>query len=84
MSITKTPSGWLVDIQPGGRGGRRFRKTLGTKAEALAYEAFVRSQVTKAPEWAPQKRDLRRLSELIHIWFERHGRELRSAKDTYA
>lgn len=84
MSITKTASGWLVDIQPGGRGGKRFRKTLDTKAEALAYEAFVRTKVTKTPEWVPQKRDLRRLSELISIWYENHGRQLRSGKDTNA
>lgn len=84
MSIKKTPAGWLVDIQPGGRGGKRYRRTLDTKAEALAFEAFVKSKVNKAPEWAPAKRDLRRLSELIQFWFEHHGRQLRSGKDTYA
>ena len=33
MSINKSSDGWLVDIQPGGRGGKRFRKTLPTKAD---------------------------------------------------
>lgn len=84
MTITKTESGWLVDIQPGGRGAKRFRKTLPTKAEALAYEAFVRSKVTKAPDWAPAKRDLRRLSELVTIWYDNHGRQLRAGEDTFA
>jgi len=35
MSIKKTSSGWLIDVQPGGRGFKRFRKTLPSKAEAL-------------------------------------------------
>lgn len=84
MSINKTESGWHVDIQPGGRGGKRFRKKLPTKAEALAYEAFVRSKVTQAPEWAPTKRDLRRLSDLVAIWHKNHGRELRAGVDTHS
>ena len=39
MTAKKTTSGWLVDIQPGGRGGKRFRKTFKTLAEAKAWEA---------------------------------------------
>lgn len=31
----KGPSHWQVDIQPGGRGAKRLRKTFKTKAEAL-------------------------------------------------
>lgn len=65
MAIKKMEGGWLVDIQPGGRGSKRFRKTLGTKSEALAYEAWLKSKVLTTPEWQPAKRDLRRLSTNI-------------------
>lgn len=82
MTIKRTDKGWLVDIQPGGRGARRFRKTLKTKADALRWEAHVRANVTQAPEWAPKRRDTRRLTELVDTWHELHGQHLRS--DAYA
>lgn len=31
MSIKSTPEGYLVDIRPQGRGGRRIRKRFKTK-----------------------------------------------------
>lgn len=31
----------------------------------------------------PEKKDLRRLEELAKTWFDHHGKELRSAEDTY-
>jgi site-specific recombinase XerD len=84
MTVKKSPSGsgWLVDIQPGGRGGKRYRKTLPTKAEAMAYEAWLKNKVREAPEWEPTRRDTRHLSELIAIWDERHGVNLRARKKT--
>lgn len=84
MSIKKSSSGWVVDVQPGGRGFKRFRKTLPTKSEALAYEAWLVTKVAQAPEWAPAKRDVRRLSDLVNIWFEHHGVNLRAGKDTFS
>lgn len=83
MAINKTLAGWLVDIQPGGRGSKRFRKTLPTKAEALAFETWLKNKVAQAPEWEPAKRDLRRLSDLINLWFQHHGINLRAGKDTH-
>lgn len=82
MSIKKAPAGWLVDLQPGGRGGKRFRKTLPTKGEALAFEAWLRNKVRESPEWAPVAKDRRRLSELVGLWFSHHGVNLRSGKNT--
>lgn len=82
MSITKTAAGWLVDIQPGGRGGRRYRKTLPTKAEALTYEAWLKTKVTQSPEWQPAKRDGRRLLDLVDLWHKHHGVSLRAGADT--
>lgn len=78
MSIKKTPSGWKVDIQPGGQGAKRFRKTLPTKAEALAWEAWVKTQVIQTPAWQPPKKDKRRLSDLVDLWHEHHGQHLKS------
>ena len=82
MTIKKSPAGWLIDIQPGGRGAKRFRKTFATKAEALQYEIWFKSKITATPEWEPTKKDGRRLDELIGIWYELHGSQLRSGAST--
>ncbi|SOZ35603.1 phage integrase [Cupriavidus neocaledonicus] len=84
MSISKKPGGWLADIQPGGRGAKRYRKTFATKAEALAWEAWLTAKVNTTPEWQPQKRDTRRLTELVDVWKTHHGSSLRAGADTYA
>ncbi|KVR71564.1 integrase [Burkholderia vietnamiensis] len=80
MTIKKTKAGWLVDIQPGGRGGKRYRKTLKTQAEAKAYEAWLTAKVAQAPEWVPAPKDSRRLSELIELWNLHHGMQLRHTR----
>ncbi|OFJ49523.1 hypothetical protein BA896_012190 [Janthinobacterium lividum] len=82
MAIKKSSSGWLVDSQPSGRGGKRFRKTFKTQAEAKAHEAWLKSQVTQDADWAPKKKDLRKLSALIGLWFDYHGTGLSSGVDT--
>ncbi len=64
---------WLFDLQPGGRGGKRYRKTFKTKAEGLAWEAWLKTQVNQKKKWQPEKRDTRKLSELIEVWFMHHG-----------
>lgn len=81
MTIKKTDAGWLVDVQPGGRGAKRVRKTLKTLAEAKTYEAWLRTKVTQDAEWAPARRDLRRLTDLVETWYQHHGRSLRSGED---
>ncbi|MDK6078345.1 tyrosine-type recombinase/integrase [Massilia varians] len=74
MSIQKTVSGrWQVNIQPGGRAGKRLKKTFDTKAEALAWERHVRSKVQVEPEWLPPKADTRKLSDLVELWYKHHG-----------
>lgn len=84
MTIKKTESGsWVVDIQPGGRGGKRYQKTLPTKAEALRWEAFVKNKVTKTPDWQPERKDTRRLNELLQIWYDHHGKTLKAHQDTH-
>lgn len=84
MTISSVDKGWLVDVQPGGRGGKRFRKTFKTQAEAKAYDAWLKTKINETPEWKPVKRDLRKLSELIDVWYEHHGTGLRAGKNTYS
>lgn len=83
MAIKRTDTGWLVDIQPGGRGAKRLRKTFRTQAEAKNWEVWVKSNANSQADWMPEKKDLRRLGKLAAIWFEHHGKELRAAEDTY-
>lgn len=83
MAIKKVESGWLVDSQPGGRGSKRFRKTFKTQAEAKQHDAWLKTQVTQNPSWAPEKRDTRKLSDLVDLWYQHHGSSLRAASNTH-
>lgn len=72
MSVRKLESGkWQADAQPGGRLGKRIRKTFTTRREA---EAWLRTLEEK-PELA--QKETRRLSALIKTWYELHGSTLR-------
>jgi hypothetical protein len=52
MAMKQLPDGrWSVDVMPGGRRGRRVRKTLRTKTEALAWERWVEDQHAKTLPW---------------------------------
>ncbi len=83
MAISKIENGkWLADFQPGGRGGKRIRKTFKTKGEAKEYEIWLKSQ-SQDPDWSP-KRDKRRLNDLLSIWYSAHGKHLKSGDDTFA
>jgi integrase len=80
--LKRTDAGWLVDSQPSGRSGKRFRKTFKTQAEAKSYEAWLKTEINQNEKWQPKKRDVRKLSELIGIWFDNHGSGLRSGVNT--
>lgn len=84
MAIKKTATGWLADIQPGGRGGKRFRKTFKTQGEARAWEAWLTTQVNQDPKWAPERRDTRKLTDLVELWHSHHGAGLKAGADTYS
>jgi integrase len=76
MAIEQLPDGrWRVDVEP--IKGKRFRKTLKTKGEALRFEATCRTKVIEAPEWSPRPGDGRRLADLIEAWYDLHGHSLR-------
>ncbi|MCI1042246.1 tyrosine-type recombinase/integrase [Caballeronia zhejiangensis] len=83
MAIKKSDGAWIVDIQPGGRGAKRIRKTCKTLAEAKAFDAWAKTRASESTEWMPEKRDLRKLSTLIETWFAHHGSGLRSGEDTF-
>lgn len=75
MTLRKNPKTgkWLLNIQPGGRSGKRIKKTFETQAAGIAFERMVRAKVQETPDWEPPKKESRRLSKLIEIWFEHHG-----------
>ncbi|EHC82220.1 Integrase, partial [Salmonella enterica subsp. enterica serovar Senftenberg str. A4-543] len=50
-----------------------------TKGEALAFENYTLQKIEDSP-WLGQGKDKRRLSDLIHLWFERHGITLRDGE----
>ena len=55
------------------KGGRRIRKTFASKGEALAYEGYIEEQVATKP-WIDEKQDRRRLSDLIELQHNAHGK----------
>lgn len=78
MAIVKLPDGrWRVDVEP--VKGKRFRKTLKTKGEALRFESLCRTKYADA-DWSPEHKDNRTLTDLINLWFELHGHVLRDGK----
>lgn len=78
MTIKAVKSGWQVNVQPGGRTGKRRKKTFPTKAEALAWERHILAKVQQTPERAPAPKDARLLSDLADLWFKLHGNGLAS------
>ncbi|NTV93912.1 MAG: tyrosine-type recombinase/integrase [Thiobacillus sp.] len=85
MSIKKRTDGkWAVNIAPGGRVGPQFKRVFATQAEAKQFVIWAQSQHAANPEWKPEPRDKRRLSELVALWFAHHGASLAAGKDTHA
>lgn len=76
--IKKVEKGYLVDVRPAGRNGKRFRKTLATIAEARAFEKHMIAKHKDTEEWQQAKPDTRKLSELRNSWYDLHGKQLKS------
>lgn len=78
MTVRKDKKGkWLFEKYLDG--GRRIRKTFGTKGEALAYENYIDEQAATKP-WIAEKQDRRRMSELVNIWYQSHGQTLKDGE----
>ncbi|EID0059704.1 tyrosine-type recombinase/integrase [Vibrio vulnificus] len=84
MSIRNLKDGskkpWLCECYPHGREGKRVRKRFATKGEATAYETFIMREVDDKP-WLGSKPDHRRLNEIIELWFQLHGKNLKSGEN---
>ncbi|MDU9400155.1 tyrosine-type recombinase/integrase [Pseudomonas sp. zfem003] len=78
MSIKKLDSGeWLVDCRPEGRNGTRIRKKFRTRNEAQVYQNRIMGDGARGEFEKRTKRDERRLSELVGLWFTLHGSTLK-------
>ncbi|ELA3333028.1 tyrosine-type recombinase/integrase [Klebsiella pneumoniae] len=84
MTVRKLSDGqWVADFytvnRSDGKQGKRVRKKFSTKGEALAFENYTLQKIEDTP-WLGDGKDKRRLSELVHLWFERHGITLRDGE----
>ncbi|MFS7187697.1 tyrosine-type recombinase/integrase [Serratia proteamaculans] len=64
---------YKVDIRPRGTAGRRVQRIFDKKADAVAFERYVLSNMHNK-EWLDKPADHRRLSELLTRWWELEGR----------
>lgn len=82
--IKKLPSGkWQVDIQPGGRGQKRVRKSFDSKVDAQRFERWAQSQNDVGTLVPHLKKDRRSLLELMTAWYLAHGKYLRDGERRY-
>ncbi len=77
MSIKSLGSeGYMVDVRPQGRTGKRVRKKFKTKSEAQQFERWVIATQNNK-DWVDKPADQRPLTELIDLWFKHHGQNLK-------
>ncbi|EDR3919223.1 tyrosine-type recombinase/integrase [Salmonella enterica] len=84
MAVRKLSSGeWVADFytvdRSNGKQGKRVRKKFSTKGEALAFENYTLQKIEDSP-WLGDGKDTRKLSDLVHLWYERHGITLRDGE----
>ena len=79
MAIRKNANGtFTADIRQDRK--RRHTKRFKTKIEAARYERHFLNEIDAGKVWQPNQKDRRKLSELINIWFELHGQNLRNGQ----
>ncbi|MGP3146875.1 phage integrase [Serratia bockelmannii] len=64
---------YKVDIRPRGAAGRRIQRIFDKKADAVAFEKYVLSNMHNK-EWLDKPADHRRLTELLARWWALEGR----------
>lgn len=84
MPVRKQTDGqWIADFytvdRSNGKEGRRVRKKFSTKGEALAFENYTLQKIDDSP-WLGETKERRKLTDLVHLWFERHGITLRDGE----
>lgn len=72
---------WELNIQPGGRAGRRIKRQFPTKTDALQFQQAHIGKLALDPDWKPKK-DNRNLLQVIEAWHSAHGKALSAGKDT--
>lgn len=77
MPVRKLSDGrWIADFytvdRSSGKDGKRVRKKFSTKSEALAFENYTLQKIEDSP-WLGEGKDVRKLSDLVQLWFDRHG-----------
>lgn len=83
MTVKKLEGGrYEVDCRPKGRNGPRIRKKFRTKNEAMVYERQIMGDGAHGSFEKKTKRDERRLSELVSLWFNLHGKTLKKGRAT--
>lgn len=68
--------GYMVDVRPQGRDGKRVRKKFKTKSEAQQFERWVIATQNNK-EWLEKPADHRPLTDLIDLWWNHHGQHLK-------
>lgn len=82
MSIKKLDDGqWLVDCRPEGRNGPRVRQKVQSKNEAVHVERRLMGDGANGTFEKKAKRDDRRLTALIDLWFKSHGCTLKRGEE---
>jgi len=74
---------WFLDIQPGGRGHKRYQRKFKTKAKALAFEITIKQKVLHDSDYHEPVKDNRILQDFVRLWFKNTGQHLSSGKDTH-
>lgn len=81
MAIRKLPNGkYQLDIHPELGTNKRIRRNFRTKAEAQKAQREMMTAYEKTGDFGVQKKDNRRLSELVNQWYELHGLTLRDGE----
>lgn len=78
MTIRKLPNGkWQVDIQPGGRGKKRFRKTFENKVDAVFWWNITWNENAPLEPWQQQRTHTKEsFLGLVTWWYEKYGKHL--------
>ena len=77
--IKKASNGtFIVDISLGR--SKRIRRRFKTRTEATRYERHAIGQMEQDKDWTPDEKDIRKLPEIIHIWYQLHGSTLKDGK----
>ncbi|NLY16325.1 MAG: tyrosine-type recombinase/integrase [Gammaproteobacteria bacterium] len=83
MSISKTKQGtWQVDLRCSD--GSRIRKRFKSRIEAARFEHHTIGLQQQGKAWLVPHQDLRKLSDIVQLWYDLHGVNLRDGARRFA